>query len=72
MTRQEMMQHCDDPRSGHILSEAYKRDAAKASKHVRAALAELAQIGPAGVGIGRRIMEAETFLRATLDEIEAL
>ena len=73
MTRQEMLQQFDgqECRPAPKMGEATKRARARASQHIRAALAELAQIGPQQVGIGKAVMDCEMILNLTLDDIES-
>lgn len=71
MTRQEMLHlHGEDRSEMPALTAAHQRDRENASKHIRAALAELSRVGPSCVGIGNAVMGAEQLLRSLLDEIE--
>ena len=71
MTTQEMIQHMDGGRNSRMpkMREAEQRARAKAYAHIKAALAELRQIGPQSVGIGKAVSDAELILQATVDTI---
>lgn len=73
MTRQEMMQHFDGDRSRGMpaMRAAEARARAKAHHHIRAALAELAQVGPQSVGIGKGLSDCELILNGLVEKIEA-
>lgn len=73
MNRQEMIQHFDGE-AGHSMPKmriAEARARAKAHQHIKAALAELRQIGPQCVTIGKAIIDAELLLNSVVDKIES-
>lgn len=73
MNRQEMLQHFDGERSAGMpkMHEAEGRARSRAHKHIKAALAELAQVGSQSVGIGKAVLDCELILNSVIDKIEA-
>lgn len=71
MIRQEMIQHMDGGYNSAMpkMRAAEQRARAKAYEHIKAALAELKQIGPQSVGIGKAVSDAEMLLQSVVDTI---
>ncbi len=69
MTPTEMRMYFDEP-AMHPREIALMQDADRATACIRAALAELAKMGPAAVGVGAAIMEAEEALERALDRLQ--
>lgn len=61
---------CEPPMKLTSIQRAQQKADAQASTYIRAALAELARIGPNTVGVGKGIMDAEAIIRAVLDDVE--
>lgn len=69
MNRQEMTLNFDEPAMSPC-EVALDSDVQKATACVRAALAELAKMTPAAVGVGQIVMDAEDALECALDRLQ--
>lgn len=71
MNRQEMMTYFDEP-AMPPREAALMRDIDKATRLIREAQAALAKMGPAAIGVGQVIIDAEAALECALNKLQAI